>query len=169
MPPIPDAGTPSPDAGAVAPVDAGPSEPALLFVAVGGDDKGPGTAEHPLASIGEALVRAALTSGVPEVRVCTGTYLEAPITITKDVRLLGSYACPSWNRELNFSHPSYGLWPATEISCNQPSDQAAATLTLLGTGVTSNTIVEGVSVFAPENGGARSTGRGILVADGASA
>ncbi|MDH5675383.1 MAG: hypothetical protein OEZ06_24895 [Myxococcales bacterium] len=65
-----------------------------FYVAIDGDDSGPGSPTRPLRSLGEAVARAAasLTGELPrpDIYVATGTYTET-LTMQNGVRLHGGY------------------------------------------------------------------------------
>ncbi|MGM0576366.1 MAG: hypothetical protein ACQEXJ_11605 [Myxococcota bacterium] len=68
-----------------------------IFVAPGGADSAPGTMGDPLATLGEAMDRAADTAGEDQVLVAAGVY-EETLHLVGGVGVYGGYAPGTWER-----------------------------------------------------------------------
>ncbi len=130
---------------------------ATLFVSGDrGDDGNDGRdTAHALRSIGAALSLAQSASGTHfEIRVCRGTYAEAPLAILAPVTLNGGYNCTTWERPSDYGYAG-GFGPLDETVLSPRANAASgivASLTLTGAAVDATTAVSGIRVVAPING-----------------
>jgi hypothetical protein len=111
-----------------------------------GDDSADGRdPKHPKKTIVSAVTEAATLGAGAEVHVCNGTYAEKQLSLTSDMRLMGSYDCTTWTRSAGFGFPVFDGKNPTTITNGQITSQHA-TLTVIGSGVTHATTIDGFAI-----------------------
>ena len=103
----------------------------LIFASTTGNDRNPGTPELPVRTIGRALTLA--DSGGRDVAVASGTYAEA-VTLHNGVSIHGGYAA-DWSR-----------------SASRGATFRASSRTVTGSGISSATVIEWVTIVSTAAG-----------------
>lgn len=115
----------------------------------GGSDESDGLSPtSAVATIEQGLAIAAGLDTPPlpkEVCVCGLVYEEAPLSITRDVRLRGGLDCETWERVAEADYP---MLDGTRVSLAQGSEDGPV-LTLEGLQVTSSTLIDGFRFVTP--------------------
>ncbi|HVJ89939.1 MAG TPA: DUF1565 domain-containing protein [Labilithrix sp.] len=140
----------------------------VMFVSVEGNDGNDGCSQSaPLRTLSGAIALAATRRlERHELHVCRGTYEEDGLELDYPVSIRGGYNCASWTRGDRFGKAGkFDDINTTKLSL-PPTATSTMTLTVTGTAITSDVLLDGLTV---EGRGAGTDGSiALVVKDGAS-
>jgi hypothetical protein len=128
----------------------------IVYVSMSGHDSSTGfDPKNPKQTIVSALTEAQTLPAGAEVHVCAGSYAEAGLSITFDVRLLGGYDCTTWTRPADYGFPTFDVSVTTTITSANGGGPQLSTVEVKSD---SNATVDGFVVVGATTTSVRSIG-----------